>query len=152
MNIKTLLSDRISMAMVAVGIDSACEPMVTLSTRPEFGDFQANGVLGAAKRMKTNPRALAEQVIAELDLDGIASKLELAGPGFINIHLADEFVARQVSSQAQHARLGVNEAEQLQKNSSRLFGAKPCQRNACGPFAQYYYWRLYCQSFRVFRL
>jgi arginyl-tRNA synthetase len=115
MNIKTLLSDRISMAMVAVGIDSACEPMVTLSTRPEFGDFQANGVLGAAKRMKTNPRALAEQVMAELDLDGIASKLELAGPGFINIHLADEFVARQVSSQAQHARLGVNEAEQLQK-------------------------------------
>jgi arginyl-tRNA synthetase len=115
MNIKTLLSDRISMAMVAVGIDSACEPMVTLSTRPEFGDFQANGVLGAAKRMKTNPRALAEQVMAELDLDGIASKLELAGPGFINIHLADEFVARQVSSQAQHARLGVNETEQLQK-------------------------------------
>jgi arginyl-tRNA synthetase len=114
MNIKTLLSDRISMAMVAAGIDSACEPMVTLSTRAEFGDFQANGVLGAAKRMKTNPRALAEQVMAELDLDGIASKLELAGPGFINIHLADEFVASQVSSQAQHARLGVDEARQVQ--------------------------------------
>jgi arginyl-tRNA synthetase len=115
MNIKTLLSDRISMAMVAAGIDSACEPMVTLSTRPEFGDFQANGVLGAAKRMKTNPRALAEQVMTELDLEGIASKLELAGPGFINIHLADEFVASQVSSQAQHARLGVNETEQRLK-------------------------------------
>ncbi len=115
MNIKTLLSDRISMAMVAAGIDSACEPMVTLSTRPEFGDFQANGVLGAAKRMKTNPRALAEQVMAELDLEGIASKLELAGPGFINIHLADEFVASQVSSQAQHVRLGVNETEQRLK-------------------------------------
>jgi arginyl-tRNA synthetase len=115
MNIKTLLSDRISMAMVAAGIDSACEPMVTLSTRPEFGDFQANGVLGAAKRMKTNPRALAEQVMAELDLEGIASKLELAGPGFINIHMADEFVASQVSSQAQHARLGVNETEQRLK-------------------------------------
>ena len=115
MNIKTLLSDRISMAMVAAGIDSACEPMVTLSTRPEFGDFQANGVLGAAKRMKTNPRELAEQVMTELDLEGIASKLELAGPGFINIHLADEFVASQVSSQAQHARLGVNETEQQLK-------------------------------------
>jgi arginyl-tRNA synthetase len=115
MNIKTLLSDRLSLAMVTAGIDSACEPMVTLSTRPEFGDFQANGVLGAAKRMKTNPRALAEQVMAGLDLTGIASKLELAGPGFINIHLADEFVANQVSVQAQHARLGVNETEQLQK-------------------------------------
>ena len=60
--------------------------MLALSGKPQFGDYQANGAMGAAKRMGKNPRDLATEIINRVDLDGIADKFEIAGPGFINIH------------------------------------------------------------------
>ncbi len=60
---------------------------ITRSKSPEHGDYASNIALTAAKAAKSNPRALAEQLIAALpDNDSIA-KLEVAGPGFINIFL-----------------------------------------------------------------
>lgn len=79
--------------MLAAGLPQDSEPLVTQSTRPEFGHYQANGALPAAKKMKTNPRELANKVVAELALEGIAEKIEIAGPGFINIHLAPGYLA-----------------------------------------------------------
>ncbi len=98
MSIKQLLSDHIQAAMVAAGIPDTCTPNVTHSTRPEFGDFQANGVLAAAKRLKTNPRELAQRVVEQLNeetggLATIAEKIELAGPGFINLHISNRFLS-----------------------------------------------------------
>ena len=98
MNIKNILAEKVSAAMVAAGLPEGTNPAISLSNRPQFGDYQANGVMGAAKKLKTNPRELATKVIAELDLDGIASKIELAGPGFINIHLDDKWLAEQLNS------------------------------------------------------
>jgi arginyl-tRNA synthetase len=63
--------------------------------------------MGAAKQLKTNPRALAEQVIAQLDLAGIANKVEIAGPGFINIHLDPAFIAQRSEAALQDAKLGI---------------------------------------------
>jgi arginyl-tRNA synthetase len=63
--------------------------------------------MGAAKAKKMNPRQLAEQVIAVLDLSGIASKVEIAGPGFINITLAPEFLAQRLAAALDRADLGV---------------------------------------------
>jgi hypothetical protein len=54
-------------------------------TKVQFGDYQANGVMAVAKKLGMAPRQLAEQVLSHLDLNGIASKVEIAGPGFINI-------------------------------------------------------------------
>jgi arginyl-tRNA synthetase len=85
--------------MKAAGIPDDCSPMLALSGKPQFGDYQANGAMGAAKRMKTNPRELAQQIIDHLDLDGIAEKLEIAGPGFINITLANKFLAASLSEE-----------------------------------------------------
>jgi len=93
--------------MVAAGLPIGTNPALSLSNRPEFGDYQANGVMGAAKKLKTNPRELATKVVAELDLDGIASKVELAGPGFINIHLSDDWLAAQLNHVAQDDNIGV---------------------------------------------
>ena len=60
---------------------------ITRSKSPEHGDYASNIALTAAKAAKSNPRALAEQLIGALpDNDSIA-KLEVAGPGFINIFL-----------------------------------------------------------------
>jgi len=97
MRIKELLNQRFSAAMQAAGIPSECSPTLALSGKPQFGDYQANGAMGAAKRMQTNPRELAQKILDNLDLDGIAAKLEIAGPGFINIHLSSEFLASSLS-------------------------------------------------------
>ncbi len=109
MNIKNILSERVSAAMVAAGLPIGTNPALSLSNRPNFGDYQANGVMGAAKKLKTNPRELATKVVAELDLDGIASKIELAGPGFINIHLDENWLATQLNVVAQDEFIGVTQ-------------------------------------------
>ena len=93
MRIKELLNQRLSSAMQAAGIPSECSPILALSGKPQFGDYQANGAMGAAKRLKTNPRELAKKILDNLDLEDIADKLEIAGPGFINIYLSDIFLA-----------------------------------------------------------
>jgi len=109
MNIKQILSEKVSAAMVAAGLPAGTNPAISLSNRPQFGDYQANGVMGAAKKLKTNPRELATKVVAELDLHGIASKIELAGPGFINIHLDETWLAAQLNTVAQDDHIGVTQ-------------------------------------------
>ncbi|GAB4057718.1 arginine--tRNA ligase [Uliginosibacterium sediminicola] len=101
-----LLDSRVRAALDAAGCAGA-PAVVAPAGRPEFGDYQANGVMGAAKARKMNPRALAEQVITHLDLAGIASKVEIAGPGFINITLAPEYLASLATDALADARLGV---------------------------------------------
>ena len=94
MSLRNLLADRVSIAMQAAGIPSECQPHVAPSKNPSFGDYQANGAMGAAKLMKTNPRALAQAIVDNLNIDDIASKVEIAGPGFINIHLHNDWLGR----------------------------------------------------------
>lgn len=114
MSIKSLLNEKVLLAMAASSIPDGCSAHVTASTRPDFGDFQANGAMAAAKQLKTNPRELAQKIVDNLALDGIASKLEIAGPGFINIHLSDDFITGQLSQVAANNNLGVTPATETQ--------------------------------------
>jgi arginyl-tRNA synthetase len=98
MSIRNLLSDRVYAAMQAAGIPPECQPHVALSKKAGFGDYQANGAMGAAKQMGKNPREIAQSIIDHLDLNNIAEKLEVAGPGFINIHLKASWLAEQIVS------------------------------------------------------
>lgn len=107
MNIRTLLDQRIRTAMTAVGIGENFSPLISLSKKPEFGDYQANGAMGAAKAIKSNPRELASKIVDQLDIDDIAEKIEIAGPGFINIHLKPDWLASQLQSSIQDPKLGV---------------------------------------------
>jgi arginyl-tRNA synthetase len=109
MNIKQLLSEKVSAAMVLAGLPEGTNPAVSLSSRPNFGDYQANGVMGAAKKLKTNPRELATKVVEHLDLEGIADTIELAGPGFINIHLDKHWLAAQLAKMVNDEKLGVTQ-------------------------------------------
>lgn len=111
MSIREILSSRVKPAMDAAGIPEECSPAISLSTKPQFGDYQANGAMGAAKRMKTNPRELAAKVMENLDLDDIAEKVEIAGPGFLNIHLRRDWLAGQVDNELSSADLAVAKAE-----------------------------------------
>ncbi|WP_374352497.1 arginine--tRNA ligase, partial [Chitinimonas sp.] len=106
MSLLPLLNARFATALAAVGAPDA-QPLVQVAGRPEFGDYQMNGVMGAAKALKLNPRELAQKVIDAVDLAGIAASLDIAGPGFINIKLADGFLAQRVEAALQDERLGV---------------------------------------------
>ncbi|MBK0078621.1 arginine--tRNA ligase [Kosakonia sp. S58] len=108
MNIQALLSEKVSQAMIAAGAPAECEAQVRQSAKVQFGDYQANGVMAVAKKLGMAPRQLAEQVLTHLSLDGIAHKVEIAGPGFINIFLAPEFLAENVDRALKSDRLGVS--------------------------------------------
>ncbi|EDG8326205.1 arginine--tRNA ligase [Salmonella enterica subsp. enterica serovar Infantis] len=109
MNIQALLSEKVSQAMIAAGAPADCEPQVRQSAKVQFGDYQANGMMAVAKKLGMAPRQLAEQVLTHLDLSGIASKVEIAGPGFINIFLEPAFLAEQVQQALASDLLGVSQ-------------------------------------------
>ncbi len=109
MNIQALLSEKVSQAMIAAGAPADCEPQVRQSAKVQFGDYQANGMMAVAKKLGMAPRQLAEQVLTHLDLSGIASKVEIAGPGFINIFLEPAFLAEQVQQALASDRLVVSQ-------------------------------------------
>ncbi|QBL09984.1 arginine--tRNA ligase [Rheinheimera sp. D18] len=108
MNIKHLLTEKTQAAFIALGLPADTNAAVTVSTKPEFGDYQINGAMAAAKLLKTNPRQLAEQLLAHLSLEGIAEKTEIAGPGFINVTLAKSWLAAELETAAIDTRLGVS--------------------------------------------
>jgi arginyl-tRNA synthetase len=80
--------------------------VVQPAARPEFGDYQANGIMAAAKRAGEKPRVLAERVVAAADLADLADRVEIAGPGFINLTLSRDFLGRSLSEAA-----GIDAAE-----------------------------------------
>ena len=110
MNISDILSEKVKLAMITAGLPEGTNPAISLSNRANFGDYQANGVMGAAKKLKTNPRELATKVVDALDLSGIAEKVELAGPGFINIHLDQQWLATQLNQVSNDKNLGVSQS------------------------------------------
>ncbi len=114
MNIQTLLNTRIQEAMVTAGAPEGSPALVRQSAKVQFGDYQANGIMGAAKKLKMNPREFAQTVLTKLDLSDIAEKIEIAGPGFINIFLKAEWMSQEVARVLRDARLDVQKVTQPQ--------------------------------------
>ncbi len=91
-----------------------------LLRRSDRADFQANGLLALAKKLKGNPRELAAQVVGVLDgsaegagrpADDVVREVEVSGPGFLNITISDQAIVRTLAARAADARLGVPYAE-----------------------------------------
>jgi arginyl-tRNA synthetase len=114
MNIRTILAQRATQAIIAAGLPDDTNPALTPSTRASFGDYQINAAMGAAKKLKTNPRELGQKLIDCLEVDDLADKVELAGPGFINIHLKPQWLATQLESAFSDEKLTVSEHAQPQ--------------------------------------
>ncbi|WP_087025869.1 arginine--tRNA ligase [Thaumasiovibrio subtropicus] len=112
MNIQALINDKVAAALVAAGAPEGSPAAVRQSAKPQFGDYQANGVMGVAKKLGTNPREFAQNVLEHLDLDGIAEKTEIAGPGFINIFLSKQWLAEQAENALKDQRLGIAPEQQ----------------------------------------
>ena len=93
--------------MINAGAENNVEALVRQSSKAQFGDYQANGIMGAAKKLGQNPREFAQAVLNQLDLSDIADKLEIAGPGFINIFLKPEWLAKNVEIVLDSEKLGI---------------------------------------------
>jgi arginyl-tRNA synthetase len=84
--------------------------LVQPTANPQFGDYQANGVMAVAKAQKMNPRELAQKVIAAFNPTELPATCEIAGPGFINFRLNANWLGRTVLAMALDERLGVEHA------------------------------------------
>lgn len=111
MNIQSILSEKIKQAMIAAGADAQCEALVRQSGKVQFGDYQANGIMPVAKKLGLNPREFAQSVLDKAELQDIAEKTEIAGPGFINIFLKDTWLADNINRAVQDPKLGVHNPE-----------------------------------------
>jgi len=87
-------------------------PALLRAADPKFGDYQANGIMAVAKARKENPRALAEQIIRQLDVANLCEPPTVAGAGFINFKLKPDFVAQQIDQAGRDDRHGVPAAAQ----------------------------------------
>lgn len=86
--------------------------IVTPATDPKFGDYQSNNALALAKQLKINPKQLAEKIIANLQIDDVCEKPEIAGAGFINLRLKSEFIAKNLLDiNSDKDRLGIEKAK-----------------------------------------
>jgi arginyl-tRNA synthetase len=108
---RILLSERLRAAVVAaLGAEYAgVDPQVHRSAR---ADYQADLAMGLAKQLERPPRDVAAAIVAKLDLDRICERVEVAGPGFINLTLERAFLEREAGALARDSRLGVPLAAQ----------------------------------------
>src|SRR5580658_10384942 len=80
------------------------DPMLRVS---QHADYQANVAMALAKKLGKPPREIAAAIVQRLSLEGIASKVEIAGPSFINVTLGDAFLSSAARAVLSDARLGV---------------------------------------------
>jgi arginyl-tRNA synthetase len=108
MNLLNLVRERFEAPLRELVPDAA--PLLEL-IRPaqdaKFGDFQANFAMPLSKRLGKSPREIAQGIIAQLQIDDICEQPEIAGPGFINLRLKDEFLAGEIRKITGDDRLGV---------------------------------------------
>lgn len=105
MNIQRILSQKIKQAMLTVGADDSCDPLVRQSSKPQFGDYQANGIMAAAKKLGIAPRDMAQKVVEQLQIGDFIAKIDIAGPGFINLFIKNQWLAKQNQILLQQVRL-----------------------------------------------
>ena len=104
-DLKRALGEAVETAFAAIGAPPELG-RVTPSDRPDLADFQSNGALAAAKRLGKNPREIAAAVADRLAGDPRLAGIEIAGPGFINLKIADATLADRANEIAADLRLG----------------------------------------------
>jgi len=112
MTIAQLLESRLRAALAdPAGAEAKVQPVGDA----RFGDYQTNVAMTLAKALRTNPRALAQQIIEKMEVADICAPPEIAGAGFINFRLKPEWLAQRFAELAHDARLGVPVPERARK-------------------------------------
>ncbi|MBT2368720.1 arginine--tRNA ligase [Streptomyces sp. ISL-10] len=95
------LADALAAALPEAG---SADPMLRRSDR---ADFQANGILALAKKLKGNPRELATKVLDAIAANDVLKDIEVSGPGFLNVTITDRAIVQTLAARAADDRLGV---------------------------------------------
>ncbi len=104
------LTARLGEAMREAGF-TEIPPAIVSASDTRFGDYQANVAMVLAKQRKANPRQIANEILAKLDVSGVSEMPDIAGAGFINFRLTPDFLAKALQTTASDERLGVASAE-----------------------------------------
>jgi arginyl-tRNA synthetase len=102
-----MLADRVAEAVAPLAPAPATAGFVPQVRRSEHADFQADGVLALGRSLGRNPRELAAAVATRLAPDGCLAAARVAGPGFVNLTVADRALLTQLAARAADPRLGV---------------------------------------------
>ncbi|MEV5705186.1 arginine--tRNA ligase [Actinoallomurus sp. NPDC052274] len=103
-----VLAARVQAALGAAFGEPDADPVIRPS---QFADFQANVALPLAKRLGRKPRDIAAELVAHLDVSDVCSKVEISGPGFVNLTLSPEWIAGQAQEMHGDERLSVERTE-----------------------------------------
>ncbi len=109
MTFPQLLQQRVSTALAALGhpLPDGFTAAVDQAADARFGDYQTNAAMVLAKALKTNPRALATELAAAIDVTGLSSPPTVAGPGFINFAITPEALATRLEALLADEKLGI---------------------------------------------
>lgn len=106
MKLHQLIAAEVEQAFSANGLTD--QPIILQPAKNrDFGDYQINGVMGAAKKTRQNPRELAQKVADALQQNPLIATAEVAGPGFINLKLRPEKLAQYIKASLQDEHLGI---------------------------------------------
>ena len=106
LSLEKLINQKVEKVFKELGLDKKFAT-VKISDRPDLSDFQCNGALALAKMMKKNPREIATQIASVLEKDTDLARISVDGPGFLNITLADEYIAKNMNNMASDKMLGI---------------------------------------------
>ncbi len=101
------LLEELGTAAITAAFGRAFDPVVRRSQRELFGDFQINGAMAIAKEVGKPPREVAQAIVEHLALGDAIEKVEVAGPGFVNVTLRASWLGAAVEAAAGDPRLGV---------------------------------------------
>ncbi len=105
MSIEKTINNKLENIFKKLDLDSRFA-LVKVSDRPDLSDLQCNGALALAKQLKKNPREIATMIVNELQNDSAIENVSIDGPGFINITLANSFIAEKMQEILSDSRLG----------------------------------------------
>ncbi len=108
MSVASYLSELVGRAFADSGLDPALGAVVP-SNRPELAQFQCNGAMAGSKAVGRPPREIAEEVAGRLAHHDVLSRVEVAGPGFLNLTLTDDALSSWMEGMSTDDRLGVPE-------------------------------------------
>jgi arginyl-tRNA synthetase len=109
MTFPQLLQQRVTTALAALGhtLPEGFTAAVDQAADARFGDYQTNAAMVLAKALKTNPRALATELAAAIDVTGLSTPPTVAGPGFINFAITPEALATRLEVLLADEKLGI---------------------------------------------
>ncbi len=114
LSLENAVNQKVATVFAELGLDNKFAS-VKVSDRPDLSDFQCNGALALAKIEHKNPREIAGIIAAKLQDDKDFAKVSVDGPGFLNLSLADEFIARNMQEMSKDERLGIAKDENAHK-------------------------------------